>query len=572
MSGYDELDAIKAALESWETENAQHFENNERKKRWESESGIPYKRVYTPLDIDEEHFSYMKELGMPGSYPYTRGRTCSGQREQAPAHLPNDVWSHGTPEENNRLWKTLFDRGAIQFLVVVYDLACLRGYDPDNPRAEGQVGTVGLSFASLRDWEIALDGIDINMLPIYHAVSSLPSVVLAYQAAMLQLRGLDVSQMLGVVQNDFTKDYTVGNFCLFPIEHAMRQSLDVICWCLEHAPSYLPIDICSYNQWESGVTPVQACAITMAAAIFYLEAARERGVDVDSFAPRIMTNDGGTHATFWENIATQRALRKIWAKTLRDRFGAKKPESLQFKGGVGSGGSLAYRQEYLNNITRSTLAAVSGILAGEGIRIVPPTEAFGIPDAEATYFALQAQRIIYYETDLCDVVDPLGGSYFIESLTSEVEEKIWKELDTIEKLGGMMRCIETGYFQKMRAESCYKWQASFDRGDILRVGVNCFKSPEAQQAKPVFTPFRSNPEGERQRIAIIQELRRKRDNEKVKKALSDVKVVAAAEPTPENNIMPPIIEAVKCYATIGEIADALREVWGEYKGLGTKLF
>ncbi|MFC1924800.1 methylmalonyl-CoA mutase family protein [Chloroflexota bacterium] len=572
MSDHDELDAIRASLESWETEYAQHFEINERKKRYESESGIPYKRVYTPLDIDEKGHSYMKDLGMPGNYPYTRGRTCSGQRDQSAAILPNDVWSHGTPEENNKLWKTMFGRGAVPFLVVAYDLACLRGYDPDDPRAEGQIGTVGLSFASLRDWEIALDGIDIKMLPIYHAVSSLPSIVLAYQAAVLHLRGLDVSQMLGVIQNDFTKDYTVGNYCIFPLKHAMRQNLDVICWCNEHAPFYLPLDICSYHQWESGVTPVQATAITMAAAIYYLEAARERGVDVDSFAPKIITNDGGTHATFWENIATLRAFRRIWAKTLRDRFGAKYPESMRLKGSVGNGGSLACKQEYLNNITRTTLAALSGILAGEGIRIVPPTEALGVPDAEATYFALQAQRIIYHETDICDVVDPLGGSYFVESLTSEVEERIWKELDTIEKHGGMMRCIETGYFQKMRTDSCYKWQTAFDRGDIVRVGVNRFVSPELQQAKPVFTPYRSNPESERQRIAAIQELRRKRDNEKVKKALSDVKVVAAAEPTPENNIMPPIIEAVKCYATIGEIADALREVWGEYQGLGTKVF
>ena len=230
------------------------------------------------------------------------------------------------------------------------------------------------------------------------------------------------------------------------------------------------------------------------------------------------------------------------AKLLRDRLGAKKPESLQFQWDIiGGGGSLAYRQEYLNNITRTTVAAVSSILGGAGAGIVPPGEAFGVPSAEDTYFAVQAARVIYYETDICDVVDPLGGSYFIESLTSELEERIWKELDTIEKNGGMLACIESGYLHKMRSAAAYKWQKAFDSGEIVRVGVNRFVTPGAKQGVPINKPYRCNPESEQQRIAAVQELRRTRDNGKVKKALSDVKVTAAAEPTPENNIMPPII-------------------------------
>ncbi len=561
MSDYKKLDAIRAAKDTWETENTWCFEN-ERKKHFESESGIPYKRIYTPLDLEEKSFGYMKDLGFPGTYPYTRGRTAIGPRGQFSEY--HRVMSHGTPEESNILWRTLLGRGIERYLQVVYDLPCLHGYDPDDPRSEGQVGTVGVSFASLRDWETALDGIDINMFPIMHAVSSLPSIALAYQAAMLQLRGLDISQMLGLVQNDLLNNHMIGYYCIFPIDHAIRQTLDVICWCLEHAPKYYPLDIQGYNQRESGCNAVQTAAIVIASAIFYFEAARERGVDVDSLAPMIRATDGGTHATFWENICIQRARRRIWAKLLRDRFGAKKSQSLQVQwDGAGVGGSMACKEEYLNNITRSTVGAISSILGGGPCSIVPPTEAFGVPGAEDTYFALQAARVINHETDICDVVDPLGGSYFIESLTSELEERVWEELDKIEKYGGMLACVKAGYFQKMRNAAAYKWQKAYDRGEIVRVGINRFINPDAKQEAPINKPYRANPESERQRIAAVQELKRKRDNEKVKKALSDVKLAAAAEPTPENNIMPPIIEAVKCYATIGEIADALREIWGE---------
>lgn len=561
MSMYDKkvLDELREAVIEWEKKHQDEFKAE--RKTFVTESGIPIKRVYTPLDLEEKGFNYLKDLGLPGEYPYTRNNSSTGYRSR--------LWTishysgHATPEECNRLWKEAVKSGA-RIVSAAYDLPSQLGIDADDPRAEGEVGRVGISVCSQQDWEVAWDGIDFSKIGPYGAFNAPAIISLAAHINIADQQGVSQKDMPGLLQNDILKEFMARGNYIFPPAPSMRLVADTLYYTGTYMPKYQAITVCGVHQSEKGANCIHEAAFALADAFAYLQASVDMGVDVDVVAPGIMFLPGCDHYVFWEEIAKLRAMRRIYAKVLKGRFKAKKPASIQCRLYAAGGGTALYREQYLNNIARSTLATVVGAFSGcELIDVRSYDEQFGIPSTEAVINTIRFINVVQRETGVTDTVDPLGGSYFVESLTMDTEERIWKELEEIDRRGGIINCIETGYAQRVIAEDGYKWLRAFERGEIERVGVNIFRS-EGEEQRPMRI-YRADPKVGEIRKAQVAELRRKRDNAKVKKALEEVKAVARLEAKPENNLVPPVREACKVYATVGEICDALREVWGEYR-------
>ncbi len=553
------VDELKEAVREWERKHESEFKTE--RKAFATESGIPVKRVYTPLDLEERGFDYLKHLGLPGEYPYTRNNSSTGYRSR--------LWTishysgHATAEECNKMWKEQVKSGA-KIVSAAYDLPSQLGIDADDPKAEGEVGRVGVSISSQRDWEVAWDGIDFSSVGPYGAFNALAIVSLAAHINTAEKQGVAQKDMLGIMQNDTLKEFMARGNYIFPPVPSMRLVADTLYYTGTHMPKYQAITVCGVHQSEKGANCIHEAAFALADAFAYLQAAVDMGVDVDVVAPGIMFLPGCDHYVFWEEIAKLRAMRLIYSKVLKERFKAKKPASMQCRIYAAGGGTALYREQYLNNIARSTLATMVGAFSGcELIDVRAYDEQYGIPSEEATVNTIRFINVVQRETGVTDTVDPLGGSYFVESLTMDTEEKIWEELAEIDRQGGIVKCIETGYCQRIMAQDGYRWLRAFERGEIERVGVNIFRS-EGEEAKPVQI-YRADPKVEDIRKAQVAELRKKRDNEKVKKALDEVKAVARLEAKPQNNLVPPIREACKAYATVGEIARILKEVWGEYR-------
>ena len=553
------LKEIKTAFEQWETANKEEFAK-EDKREFVTESGIPMKRVYTPLDLAERGFDYKKDVGLPGSYPFTRAISPIGYR--GGGWTSSQYAGRPTPEESNEVWKTQLAAGQSS-IYIAYDLPSQLGYDPGHPMAEGEVGRVGISMCSLRDWEVALDGIDIEKLFVSQVNNAPAIVAVACHIALAEKRGADLKKCAGSCQNDILKEYMArGNF-IFPPVPGMRLAVDTVSYCGEHMPKYSPMTVSFNHQLQVGAHPVHHIAIALADAFAYYQYAVDRGLDIDDLAPGVMFLAGMGHHDMFEEIAKFRAMRKIYARVLRDRFGAKKPASQAAKFYGGACGTDMYREQYLNNISRGAITAVIGALAGVQIcDLRAYDESYGIPTKDALLVALRTQQVAFHETGLADTVDPLGGSYLVESLTLELEERILKTLEEFEREGGVLEGIESGYFRRLMGEDAWKLNKRFEKGEIVRVGVNRFTSEEDQ---PPGVVYRSDPKTEGVRVAALQDLKRNRDNEKVAKALANVKELARAEATADNNMMPAVLAAVKAYATYGEICDVLRDVWGEFK-------
>jgi len=552
------LAELKEAVEKWERGNAPAFAK-ELKKEFVCESGIPVKRVYTPLDLAEKGFDYLKDLGLPGNYPYTRCNTPLGYRSGMWGTSEYAGWP--TPEQSNELWKHQIAAGQ-NMVYIAYDLPSQLGYDPDSPMSEGEVGRVGVSLCSLRDWETAFDGIDIDKVMVSEVINAPAIIAVACHLALAQERGIEFKVLTGSCQNDILKEYVArGNF-IFPPVPSMRLTTDILSYCGENLPRYLPITVSFVHQAQTGANPVHHIAFALADAFCYFQYAVQRGIDIDLIAPLVMFLGCNEYHDFFQQIAKFRAMRKIYSRVMRDRFKAKKPESLAAKFYSGNSGTDYHKEQYMNNIIRGALACLVGALAGVQICDVRAyDEQFGIPTKQALLTSLRTQQVVFYETGVADTVDPLAGSYFVECLTLEFEERVTKELEEIERQG-TLECIENGYFRRTMAEDAYKWHKRFERGDIVRVGVNRFQS--ADEERPT-TIMRADSRVAKQRVESVQELRRRRDNGKVKRALDEVKAVANMKATAQNNLMPPVLEAVKAYTTYGEICDALREIWGEWK-------
>jgi len=555
------LDEIREALAEWEKKHQDEFKT-ETKSEYVSESGIPIKRVYTPLDLAEKGFDYMKDVGLPGEYPYTRGNTATGYRSRL-----WDITGYSgkpLPEESNKLWRAQVAAGA-ETISMAYDLPCQLGLDPDNPKAEGEVGRVGASLVTQKDWEIAFDGIDFGKIGVYQVFNAPAIVGLANHIVLAEKRGIGPGELRGIQQNDTLKEYISRGNYIFSPTHSIRLVADILSYVGKYMPRYQATTVSGYHPSERGANNIHQLAIALADAFAFIQAAVDRGADIDQIAPGVMFFPCNRHWSFFEDIAMYRAHRRIYAKVLRERFKAKKPESVQCRIYAAQAGTSLYREQYLNNISRIALACLAPALCGcELIDSRVYDEQFGIPTVEASVASVRQQNIVKYEMGIDYTVDPLAGSYFIETLTSETEERVWQVLEDFDKRGGIVHCIETGYAQRLVALDAYDYQRRFESGEIKRVGVNIFQSAEGEEEKPVRI-YRADPGVEAKRREAVAEMKKKRDNAKVKKALDEITALAQEEATAENNLVPSVIEATKEYATVGEVCDALRKAWGGYR-------
>ena len=548
------LQEIQECKEKWEKETvAKSLERISERGEFSTSSDIPVARVYTPLDVAE--MDYLRDLSFPGEYPFTRGVYPTMYR--ARFWTMRQYAGFGTAEQTNQRFKYLLEQGQMG-LSVAFDFPTQVGYDCDHPMAKGEVGKVGVSASTLRDMEILFDGIPLDKVTTSMTINAPAMVLLAMYVTVGNKQGVDQFKLGGTVQNDVLKEYVARGMYIFPPKPSMRLVTDIFEYCSRHMPRWNTISISGYHIREAGATAVQEVAFTLANAIAYVQAAIDRGLDLDRFAGRL-SFFFASHSNFFEEIAKFRAARRLWARIMRERFGAKKPSSwvLRFHTQT-SGVSLTAQQPY-NNIVRVALQALAAVLGGtQSLHTNSFDEAYALPSREAVTVALRTQQIIAYESGVADTVDPLAGSYYVEYLTKEIEERALKYIEEIDAMGGAVAAIERGFMQKEITESAYRFQKAVESKERIIVGVNKFISEEKASIKIL----RIDPEIEKALIERLNQIKRQRNQAKVKEALSRLRGAAERE---DVNLMPFVIDAVKEYATLGEICDTLREVFGEYK-------
>ena len=544
---------IEEKVKEWELKVRDAIAKHpERKERFETPSGLEVKRLYTPLDFHEE--DYLEKLGFPGEYPFTRGVYTTMYRGRL--WTMRQYAGFGTAEETNRRFKYLLSQGQTG-LSVAFDLPTQLGYDSDHPLAAGEVGRVGVVIDSLRDMEVLFDGIPLDKVSTSMTINAPTPVILAMYVALAERRGVKLSELRGTVQNDILKEYIARGMYIFPPKPSMKLTVDVIEYCAKNMPLWNPISISGYHIREAGADAVQEVAFTLANGIAYVEAVLERGLDLDRFAGRL-SFFFSVHNNFFEEVAKFRAARRLWAKIMRERFGAKTERAMMLRFHVQTAGSTLTAQQPLNNIVRVAIQALAAVLGGaQSIHTNSYDEALALPSEEAVKVALRTQQIIAYETGVPDTIDPLGGSYYVEALTDRIEEEAEKYIEKIDEMGGMVEAIEKGYIQREISKKAYSFQKAVERGEVVIVGVNMFRE-EGEVKVPV---HRVDPSVEEKAVKNLEKLRRERDNRRVRDALERLRRKAGEG---EENLMPAIIEAVKAYATVGEVCSVLREVYGEY--------
>ena len=519
--------------------------------KWESSSGIEIKPDYTPEDLRD--FSEERDLGRPGEYPLTRGIH--------PTLYRGRLWTmrqyagFGTAAESNHRYKFLLRQGQ-KALSVAFDLPTQIGLDSDHALAVGEVGKVGVAIDSLRDMETLLDGIPLEQISTSMTINATASILLALYVAVAKKQGADLQKLSGTVQNDILKEYIARGTYIYPPQPALRLVTDLFQWCQQELPEWNTISISGYHIREAGSTAVQEVAFTLANAITYVEAALAAGLEIDSLAPRL-SFFFNAHSNFFEEIAKFRAARRLWARIMKEKFGAKNPRSWMLRFHTQTAGSTLTAQQPDVNIVRTTLEALAAVLGGtQSLHTNAKDEALGLPTEQAALLALRTQQIVAHESGVVNTVDPVAGSYFIESLTTEIESRVQQYLDRIAALGGMLRAVETGFVQKEIQEAAFRYQKAVESGQQVIVGVNRFPLPE--EAPPA---LRVDPALEAEQVARLRQLRAERDAARVEQALQRVEEAARGTA----NLLPPILAAVEAYATVGEISDALRRVFGEYK-------
>jgi len=524
----------------------------ERKKQFVTGSNVPVNRVYTPLD--QKAFDYTAKLGLPGEFPYTRG--------VQPTMYRGRLWTmrqyagFGTAEESNARYKYLLEQGQTG-LSVAFDLPTQIGYDSDHPLSEGEVGKVGVAIDSLADMEVLFDGIPLDKVSTSMTINAPAAVLLAMYIAVAEKQGVAPEALNGTIQNDILKEYIARGTYIFPPAPSMRLITDIFEYCSKHVPNWNTISISGYHIREAGATAVQEVAFTLADGIAYVEAAIRAGLDVDEFAPRL-SFFFNAHNDLFEEVAKFRAARRVWAHIMRDRFGAKNPKSWMLRFHTQTGGSTLTAQQPDNNIIRVTLQALAAVLGGtQSLHTNSRDEALALPTEEAVRIALRTQQIIAYESGVAETVDPLAGSYYVESLTDRIEKEVFQYIKRIDDLGGAVKAIEQGYIQQEIQDSAYAWQMDVEKGERIIVGLNKFQIKE----DPPKGLLRVDPAvGERQKQKLVA-LRAGRDQKAVDSALASLRCAARGT----DNLMPPILEAVRAYATLGEICGVLREEFGEYR-------
>lgn len=515
-------------------------------------SGIPLKLVYTPDDYSMD--GYIDKLGFPGEYPFTRGIQ--------PDMYRGRLWTMrqysgmGTPEETNKRFRFLLDQGQTG-LSVAFDLPTQIGYDSDHPLALGEVGKTGVPVDSLDDMEIIFKDIPLDKISTSMTINSPSAILLAMYIVCAEKQGIPIDKLRGTIQNDILKEYTVRGTYIFPIKPSIRLITNIFAYCSRHLPKWNTINIASYHLREAGCDAVQEIAFSFANAIAYVEAGISAGLSVDDFAPRISWIFN-THNHFFEEIAKYRVARRLWARIMKERFGAKNEKSCKFRAHMQTGGSTLTAQQPLINIVRGTYQTLAAVLGGvQSMAVSSFDEGLSLPTEEAALVSLRTQQLIAYESGAVDVVDPLGGSYYVESLTDEIEKKVLEYISKIDEMGGVISAIEQGYIQKEIQNKAYEFQKKVESGEIKVVGVNCFQTEEITR----FKIPKVNPELQEAQIARVEKMKSKRDSVSVEKALDQLKHAARGD----DNLMYPILTAVKSYATLGEICGVLRDVFGEYK-------
>ena len=529
--------------------------------RFTTISGVPIRRLYTAADLPAD-WSYEENVGYPGQPPFTRGIHATGYRGRL--FTMRQFSGFASPEETNKRYKYLLDHGG-GGLSVAFDLPTLMGYDSDHPASEGEVGKCGVAIDSLEDMEILFSGIDLEKTTVSMTINSPASVIWAMYLVVAEKQGADWKKISGTIQNDILKEYIAQKEYIYPPAPSMRLVVDTFEFGSKLTPKFNTISVSGYHIREAGSTSLQELAFTLYDGVEYVEWARRRGLDVDEFGPRL-SFFFNAHSDFFEEIAKYRAARKIWYKVMKDRFGAKNQRTWLLRFHTQTAGVSLPAQQPMNNIARVALQALSAVLGGtQSLHTDSYDEALALPTEEAARIALRTQQIIAYETGVTHTVDPLGGSYFVERFTCDMETGAFDYFEKLDALGGMVKAIEQGYPQKEIAESAYQYQRAVEAKEKIVVGVNDFTIEE----EPPHILYIDESVA-RQQTAKLKDLRARRSNEEVKRRLDALKKAAAQEPKVGNgkvsdaNTMPYIIDAVRAYATVGEISDALRDVYGTY--------
>src|SRR5687767_4819951 len=514
-------------------------------------SGRPIQEIYTPDSV--RSLAYERDLADPGQFPYTRGIHASGYRGRL--WTMRQFAGFGTPEDTNARYQQLLRAGGTG-LSVAFDLPTLMGRDPDHELSRGEVGKCGVNVTSLADMETLFDGIDVGRITTSMTINSPASMIFAMYLVVAEKQGADWHALSGTIQNDILKEFIAQKEFIYPPRASMRLITDVFAFCAERVPRWNTISVSGYHIREAGATAAQELAFTLRDGIEYVQFGVDRGLDVDSFAPRI-SFFFNSHSDFFEEIAKFRAARRIWARVMRDRFGARSPRSWQLRFHAQTAGVSLTAQQPYNNVVRTALQAMAAVLGGtQSLHTNALDEALALPTAEAARLALRTQQIIAHETGVTDVVDPFGGSYFVERLTNDLEAEALEYFERIDAMGGMVEAVEQGYPQREIAESAYRFQQALESRERVIVGVNDFV---AEDEPPVGILYIDESAGAQQ-LARLAALRQRRDNARVERSLEALRRGAAGDA----NTMPLLVDAVRAYATIGEMCDALREVWGEY--------
>ena len=551
------LEALKQQQGKWNRKvEAKLAKAPERKKAFTTLSEIPLERIYTPVEIPD--LDYERDLGFPGEYPYTRG--------VQPTMYRGRFWTmrqyagFASAEESNQRYKYLLDQGQTG-LSVAFDLPTQIGYDSDHPLSQGEVGKVGVAIDSLEDMELLFDGIPLDKVSTSMTINAPAAILLAMYIGVAEKQGVAPEALNGTIQNDILKEYSSRGTYIFPPQPSLRIITNIFEFCTRQVPKWNTISISGYHIREAGSTAVQEVAFTLANGIAYVEAAGKAGLGVDVIGPRL-SFFFNAHLDFLEEVAKYRAARRLWARIMKERFGAKDPRSLMVRFHTQTAGCSLTAQQTKNNIVRVAFQALSAVLGGtQSLHTNSMDEALALPSQEAVQIALRTQQLIAYETGVTETIDPLAGSYYIEHLTNSIESQAADYIRRIDELGGAASAIEQGFVQREIQESAYRYQKAVEQGERIVVGLNKF---QVQEPKPTGL-LRVDPTVREQQMKKLQRLKEKRDNGAVQTSLAGLKKAAQGE----DNLLPLILQAVRAYATLGEICDTLREVFGEYTAVST---
>jgi len=547
---------INNEMKAWEQTTLKRVldKTAERQAAFTTESGIPVKRLYTPLDLADA--DYNGDLGYPGEYPYTRG--------VYPTMFRGRLWTmrnyagFGTAEDTNKRFRYLLEQG-MPGLSVAFDLPTQIGYDSDHPMSEGAVGRVGVAVDTLADMEIIFKDIPLDRVSTSMTINSPATVLLAMYIAVGEKQGVPKEKLIGTTQNDILKEFIARGTYIFPPKPSLKLTMDVIEYCYKHVPKWNTLSITGYHFREAGADAIQELAFTLADAILYIEKALERGLDVDDFAPRL-SYSLSCHRDLFEEVAKYRAARRMFANIVKERFQAKNPKSYLFRTYSGSCGSTLMPQQPQNNIVRIAMHALMGVLGGhQAIHTACWDEGYAIPTEDSARLALRTQQILAHESGLCNTVDPLAGSYYVEALTDEIEKRTSEYLKKIDEMGGMLKAIENGFVFREIQESSVEFQRKVDSGEKVIVGLNKFVMPDEEDVEEQ-NIFEYDQRIEKVQQEKLAQVKAKRDTEQVNQALRELGNAIDQD----ENLMPYIIAAVQCYASLGEICGVMREKWGEY--------